>query len=252
MINSERWIVGSALLGLSLVLGAAATAMEPDKKAPSAQSTATLSLPAFVDGARLPGLQDTWRQANGEPAPVPHPSNPELAHDRLVNEHETPVVVNATAKQTKYAAATVRERAEELSLRFGGGASPATTAAGDVPETTTSALANDPVPARAQGEQAATVAPEPTNLTRAAAGVKVEMTPPPAVKRAAIPPIPVRAPRTAQVRKKLLPPASRIGAVPRSEPLVAPVAPAVKRASPPVTIPSQLQSFGWASQDQSR
>jgi hypothetical protein len=251
MINSERWIVGSALLGLSLVLGAAATAMEPDKKAPSAQSTPTLSLPAFVDGARLPGLQDTWRQANGEPAPVPHPSNPELARDRLVNEHETPVVANATAEQTKYAAATVRERAEELSLRFGGGASPATTATGDVPgpDITTSALENDAVPARAQGEQAATVAPEPTNLTRAAGGVKAEKKTTPVVKGAAIPPIPVRAPRTAQVRKNLLPPASRIGAVPRSEPPVAPVAPAIKRASPSVVIPSQLQSFGWASQD---
>jgi len=253
MSNSENWIVGSALLGLSLVLGAAATAMEPDKKAASAQSSASRPLPAFFDGARLPSLQDVWKQGDvGESTAVPQPSNTAPSHERFVNESKTPLAANAAGRPTEGArpVTTVRQRAEELSQRFGGGAKAMSPAEGEASEITTGALPDDSAwtPTTAQGEQAATVAAEPANERKPAAGVKAETTPPsPTIKQAAIPPTPVRAPRTAQFRKPLLPPKSRVGAVPRLKPLAAPAA---RRGSPPVTIPTQLQSLGWDSRDQ--
>jgi len=130
MSNNENWIFGSALLGLSLVLGAAATAMDPDKIGFSIQSSAPPSLPAFFDGTRLPSLQDTWKLGEGEPA-------------------------------------------------------------------------------SAQSDTAAIVAPKPANENKPAASIGVETAvPAPIVKQTAIPPIPIRAPRIAQVAKRRSPPAT--------------------------------------------
>jgi hypothetical protein len=73
MSNNENWIFGSALLGLSLVLGAAATAINPDKNGSSMQSSVPPTVPAFFDGTRLPSLLDLWKLGDGEPAAVPQP-----------------------------------------------------------------------------------------------------------------------------------------------------------------------------------
>lgn len=253
MNSNENWIVGSALLGLSLVLGATAAAMEPDKNGVFAQSSPSHSLPVFFDGARLPSLHDMWKRRDGAPTAVPQPGNTTLGQDLSVNDAETQSAANAAAEPAEEVGrpvATVRERAEELSQRFGGGATAATPAEGDVSEITTSALPDRSAPA--QGERAATVAPKPANEseTAAAVGVKAalpspKVKPSPKGKRAAIPPIPLRAPPIAQVRKPLLPPTSRVGAVPRSGPSAGPVK---KPASPQHTIPTQLQSFGWNAQ----
>ena len=210
MSNNENWIFGSALLGLSLVLGAAATAMDPDKIGFSIQSSAPPSLPAFFDGTRLPSLQDMWKLGEGEPAAAPQPENAALSQDRVVNDPETPSAAHAAEQPTEEAdrlAATVRERAEKLSQRFGGGAKTATPTQGDVSEITTSALPEDP--ASVQSDPAATVASKPVNENKPAASIGVETAvPAPIVKQTAIPPIPIRAPRIAQVAKRRSPPAT--------------------------------------------
>jgi len=256
MSNNENWIVGSALLGLSLVLGAAAAAMEPDKNGAFAQSSAYSALPAFLDGARLPSFQDLWKGDDGEPTAVTRPSNAALVDDRLVNEPETPTVANEAGQPPESAdrpVTTVRQRAEELSRRFGGGATEPTPAPSQtgVSEFTTSALPAEPVPAPETGDQAATVTLEPESESYRAVSVGVKTAPlPPKAKQAAIPPIPLRAPRTAEVRKLVLPPKSHVGAVPPSKPPAA--APDEKPASPQHTIPTQLQSLGWDTQVQSQ
>jgi hypothetical protein len=257
MSSNENWIVGSALLGLSLVLGAAATAMELHKNSAFAQSSTASSLPAFLDRARVPSLHDTWKSGDGEPSAEAQPGNVPRSQEQVGDEPVASSAANGAAQATETTdrpTATVRQRAEELSRRFGGGATAATPAQGDVSEITTSALPDKSVPSSrpVQSEQAATAAPEqPAKPPKRPLGVRVKKAqPPPKVKRAAIPPNPVRSPRTAQDRKPLWPPKSRVGAVPRSGPPVAP--PAAKRESPPVTIPNELQSLGWDSQDQLR
>jgi len=254
MSNNENWIFGSALLGLSLVLGAAAAAMEPDKNSAFAQSSAFSSLPTFLDGARLPSFQSLWKRDDDEPTAVAQPSNAARIDDRIVNEPKTPTVANVAGQPPENAdrsTTTVRQRAEELSRRFGGGATGPTSAPpqNGTSKITTSALQAESVPGQEQGEQAATVTLKPENESKRAVSVGVKTAPsPPRVNRAAIPPIPLRAPRTAQVRKLLLPPKSHVGAAPLSDP---PAAPAEKPASPQHTIPTQLQSLGWDTQVQS-
>jgi len=204
MNDNENWIFGSALLGLSLVLGAAAAAMEPDKNGSSMQSSAAPSISAFFDGTRLPSLQDMWKLGGGEPAAVSQPENAALSKDRLVNEPETPSAALAAEQPIEKAdrsADAVRERAEKLSQRFGGGAKTATPTQGDVSEITTSALPEDPT--SAQIDPVATIAPKPVNKNKPAARIGVETVVPAAMaKRAAIPPLPVRAPRIARVAKR--------------------------------------------------
>jgi hypothetical protein len=209
MSNSENWIFGSALLGLSLVLGAVATAMEPDKNGFSMQSSAPLSLPAFFDGARFPSLQDVWKLSEGEPVVVPQPENAALSQDRVVNDSETPSAAHPARQPTEEAdrrAANVRERAEKLSQRFGGRAKTTTPTQGDVSEITTSASPEGP--ATAPIDPAATVAPKPINANKPAASIGGKtVVPAPKAKRAAIPPVPIRAPRIARVAKRRSPPA---------------------------------------------
>ena len=258
MSNSENWIVGSALLGLSLVLGAAATAMELHKNSAFAQSSAAPSLPAFLDGALVPSLQDTWKSDDGEPSAEAQPGSAPRSQDKVGDEPETSSAANGAAQATEAtdrATATVRQRAEELSRRFGGGATAATPAQDDAIEITTSALPDKSVPSSrpVQAEQAATVTPEQqaAKRTKRPEGARVKTARlPRTVKRAKIPPNPVRAPRNAQDRKPLWSPKSRVGAVPRPRPPAA--SPVAKRESRPVTIPDGFQSFGWSSQDQLR
>jgi len=257
MSSNENWIVGSALLGLSLVLGAAATAMELHKNSAFAQSSAAHSLPAFLDSARVSSLHDTWKSDDGEPSAEAQPGSTPRSQEKVGDEPEISSAANGAAQATEatdHATATVRQRAEELSRRFSGGATAATPAQDDTSEITTSALPDKSEPSSrpVQGEQAATVAPEqPAKSTKRPAGARVKTARlPRKVQRATIPPNPVRAPRNAQARKALWLPKSRVGAVRRPGPPAA--SPAAKRASSPVTIPNEFQSFGWNSQDQLR
>lgn len=262
MSSNEHWIVGSALLGLSLVLGAAATAMELHKNSAFAQSSTANPLPTFLDGARVPSLSDTWKSGEGKPSQEKSSqeseSQPSIAApstERGGDEPQAPSAANEAKKTTVATdrpAATVRQRAEALSARFGGGEAAAASAEAPASEITTSALPTEsmPSPPPVQGDQARAAAPEqPAEKTKVPAGTDVRSGPPSqTVKRIAIPPNPVRSPRWAQDRKPIWPPTSRVGAVPRIDEPSSATPPEAKRESAPVTIPSELRSLGWDAQ----
>jgi len=104
------------LVATSLVSGA--TAMEINQqRAPSTGEGPAFTLPAFLDGARLPDLQDAWRAhfSDQSDAAVVQPAS-EVATPEVVQQPVT------REEQTSREAAAVRSRAEELSSRFGTGA----------------------------------------------------------------------------------------------------------------------------------
>jgi hypothetical protein len=106
------------LVATSLVSGA--TAMEINQqRAPSTGDAPAFTLPAFLDGARLPDLQDAWRAhfSDQSDAAVIQPASEGATPEADVVQQ--PV---AREEQTSHEAATVRTRAEELSSRFGAGA----------------------------------------------------------------------------------------------------------------------------------
>lgn len=124
------------LVATSLVSGAAATDIN-QQPAPSTGEAPAFALPAFLDGARLPDLQDAWRaRFNGQGASAVVQPAGEMA----APQPDMALQPVAQAEQTSRAA--VRTRAEELSSRFGADAEPApgTAPAGtaDVPTETAS------------------------------------------------------------------------------------------------------------------
>jgi hypothetical protein len=111
------------LLTVVLSFGAPAFAME-QTKAPAALSSA-FSMPSFFDGNRLPDLKNAWR---GEPAAPTAPSG-EAAHvGPSANDDAALAAAKAAmlrAEEAGREAAAVREKAEELSHRFGDETTPA-------------------------------------------------------------------------------------------------------------------------------
>ena len=114
------------LMATSLVSGA--TAMEINQqRAPATSDAPAFTLPAFLDGARLPDLQDAWRAHFGDtsgaaavqPASERHDADAEAALDAAQQ-------AMTRAEQASREAAAVRVRAEELSRRFGAGGERAT------------------------------------------------------------------------------------------------------------------------------
>ena len=129
------------LVATSLVSGA--TAMEINQqRAPSTGDGPAFTLPAFLDGARLPDLQDAWRAhfSDQSDAAVVQP-----ASEGATPEADVAQQPGAREEQTSREAATVRTRAEELSSRFGAGAEStagaAAAAEGDAPTETASITA---------------------------------------------------------------------------------------------------------------
>jgi len=120
----SRSIFGSAsvLVVSILVGGGSASAMEPAK----VPGSSSLSMPSFFDGNRLTDLKDAWRggsaaptSPNGEtPAGGPPPPN----DDAALAEAKAAML---RAEEAGREAAVVREKAEELSRRFGAEPSPA-------------------------------------------------------------------------------------------------------------------------------
>ena len=227
------------LLATSLVSGA--TAMEINQqRAPATSEAPAFTLPAFLDGERLPDLQQAWR-----------------AHFSDTNEAATAqaegaaattqadVALNAAqqamtrAEQAGREAAEVRVRAEELSRRFGAGATdqaPTETAAIDTQNNTADAAqpAVEHVLAPVDDE----AAPAEASAATDDAPVIEEMATKPAkpVKRVSAP-IPSR---------QALQTASQKSAPVITGPLkVDPAAP--KPESDPM-MPSELRAFGWNAQ----
>ena len=105
------------LVATSLVSGA--TGMEINQqRAPSTADGPASTLPAFLDGARLPDLQNAWRAqfSDRSDAAVVQPASEVATPEADVAQQ--PATREA---QTSREAAAVRTRAEELSSRFGAG-----------------------------------------------------------------------------------------------------------------------------------
>ena len=109
------------LMATSLAAGASALEIN-QQRAPSTAGAPAFTLPAFLDVARLPDMQDAWRARFGnvsddaavQPAGEATTSTPEAVRDAAQ-------WAMTRAAQASREAAAVRERAEELSRRFGAG-----------------------------------------------------------------------------------------------------------------------------------
>jgi hypothetical protein len=108
-------------IGLMLAIGSASTASAGDQVQPAGSTpevTSGLTLPIFLDAARLPALQAAWRSRFGDggiavAAPiVAKSSDPEAGI--IVEARQT----LTRAEQVTNEATAVRERAEALSRRF--------------------------------------------------------------------------------------------------------------------------------------
>lgn len=147
-------------VGLLFAIGAAPAAGAAEFGQPSAPApdiTPAISLPMFLDSARLPDLQAAWRTRFGGDiavaAPVAAPSSdPEAG---TISEARQTLT---RAEQVTIEAAAVRERAEELSRRFAVGApgeAPASEpaiaqdASTGAPVTETASIGSDAVPGEA-------------------------------------------------------------------------------------------------------
>jgi hypothetical protein len=129
------------LMATSLVAGASALEIN-QQRALSTAGAPAFTLPAFLDVARLPDMQDAWRARLGnvsDDAAVQ--STPEAVLDAAQR-------AMTRAEQASHEGAAVRARAEELSRRFGAGGAEfaADVAAADVTVPTATASNTDANP----------------------------------------------------------------------------------------------------------
>jgi len=250
------------LMATSLVSGANALEIN-QQRPPSTGGAPAFTLPAFLDGARLPDMQDAWRAhfgdasdaAAAQPARETTPMAPGAETAPLL---DTAREAMTRAEQASREAAAVRVRAEELSRRFGaGGAESAAdmAAAAAVPPTETASINRDAnaadaaqpavghvlAPADDNGATADTPAQASTEAAAASTNdtpVIEDMATKPAkpVKRNS-PPV---APRPAvQTAAHKAPPTVKA-------PLT--VDPAAPKPESDPMMPSEIRAFGWNSQ----
>jgi hypothetical protein len=124
-MGANKHVFGSAsLLAAVLFAGGPASAME-QAKAPAPPSSSAFSMPSFFDGNRLPDLKDAWRGGAAVPASAPGetPAAPPPPNDDAALAAAKAAMVRA--EEAGREAAAVREKAEELSSRFGTESAPA-------------------------------------------------------------------------------------------------------------------------------
>jgi hypothetical protein len=229
------------LMATSLVSGA--TAMEINQqRAPATGEAPAFTMPAFLDGARLPDLQEAWRAhfsdtnetATVQPASEVTPPTPETAL-------ETAQQAMTRAEQAGREAAAVRIRAEELSRRFGAGDESASQPA---PPTETASINTDAASTDATPPVGDTVlapaddsaAPRTASSTDDAPVIEnMAKKPAKPVKRYSAP-IPQRQPvrtatQSAPIAKTLLK-----------------VDPAAPKPEEDPMMPNELRAFGWNAQ----
>ena len=230
------------LMATSLVSGA--TAMEINQqRAPATVEAPAFTMPTFLDGARLPDLQEAWRAHFSDPN--------ETASIQPASEVKTPTPDTALetaqqamtrAEQAGREAVAVRIRAEELSRRFGAGDEGASE---PVAATETASISTDAAGAEATAPVADTVlAPSDDS---AAASVTASSTD--------------DAPVIENMAKKPAKPVKRYSApIPRRQPVQtatqsAPMAktlltvdPAAPKPEENPMMPDQLRAFGWNAQ----
>jgi hypothetical protein len=227
------------LLATSLVSGA--TAMEINQqRAPATSDVPAFTLPAFLDGERLPDLQQAWRShfsdkngaAAGQAASVTATPQTDAALDAAQQ-------AMTRAEQAGREAAEVRVRAEELSRRFGAGATEqAPTETASIDAQNNSADAAQPVVEHVLAPVDNEAAPAAASAATVEAPVIEEMAKKPVkpVKRATAP-IPSR---------QALQTASHKSAPVASGPLK--VDPAAPKPEIDPMMPNELRAFGWNAQ----
>jgi hypothetical protein len=223
------------LLATSLVSGA--TAMEINQqRAPATSEAPAFTLPAFLDGERLPDLQQAWRT---------HFSANEAAAGQASGEAATPETDAALhaaqqamtrAEQASREAAEVRVRAEELSRRFGAGATE------QAPTETASIETQNNTADAAQPAVEHVLAP-----VDAPAGASAATDDAPVIEEMAKKPVkPVKRASAPIPSRQALQTASQKSVPVITGPLkVDPAAP--KPESDPM-MPSELRAFGWNAQ----
>jgi hypothetical protein len=271
--------VGGSLLAMTILLGGPAPAMEAGQ-APAAvpsSSPSVWSLPSFFDGARLPDLRDAWRLRDSAPAgaapaadstPAATPPNDDAA---LAGAKAAMV----RAEQAGREATAVRQKAEELSRRFGNDSAPAAAAetapapaADAVADTATGSIEpraplppasalGVPAPSDPAAETAATVR-ETTGADKATAATKPDDAATPAAGTQTAPAI---MPGTVTDDGRPTPDQRKSASSappPRSKTATTETAPAASPGSKPTpgpsskadVVPAGIGAFGWDSQPQ--
>lgn len=129
---SKDFFSGALLLTAVMFLDRSASAME-QAKAPAAPSSSAFSMPSFFDGSQLPDLKNAWRAGDGLAASPPAPPNASASGTPPANDDAALAAAKAAmlrAEEAGREAAAVREKAEELSRRFGTDSPPAETSDG--------------------------------------------------------------------------------------------------------------------------
>ena len=129
---SKDFFGGALLLTAVMFLDRSASAME-QARAPAAPSSSAFSMPSFFDGSQLPDLKNAWRAGDGVAASPPAAPNASASGTPPANDDAALAAAKAAmlrAEEAGREAAAVREKAEELSRRFGTDSPPAETSDG--------------------------------------------------------------------------------------------------------------------------
>ncbi len=264
----ESAIIGGSLLAMCCLMHGAA-AFEPGQAAVPSQAEA--ALPSFLDGNRLLDLQEAWRALPRAPLSAPQPdagvSPPSTPDEKAAMKAARSAMKRAD--QDLRGAAAVRKRAEELSQRFGAGAAapaakpaaPEPKQADEAPIVSTPPYAIGADPSADRGQQASEpghemAAPAAAGashlgadtatgaLPDAAAPLQNTSQPPtsPLRRKAAMPPLPQRAPKLAEASADPPVVRKRNKAVTISRP-----APTRSRSDAQKEVfPPYMHSFGWS------
>jgi hypothetical protein len=258
---SKRTFLGGSLLAMCFLLTGTATALEPDQSGVPPQSSPPL--PAFLDDKRSGDLQEAWRAREAEAKEAPQPQGSGASEEPAPKETEAMSAARDAMKRVGEAnrqAPAVRQRAEELSRRFGADA-------GEIPSAAVVAPATSGEPPAGQGGQTVVTAPEPAREGDAAADAEpaggggataalpepapeppdaaTQRRPPVPVARpnVHIPPLPLRAPRAVTQDAAMRHYRPAVGSLPAT-------APAPADNGRVEVFPPYIRAFGWNSQPQ--
>ncbi len=251
MNNHDRARLFGTLLATTLA--STAFAMEPAPSPAPFSPAPTVSLPVFLDVARLPDMQEAWRarfsdadtsQATAATVTPVAAAKPDTA------VLDTSREAISRAEQVSREAAAVRSRAEELSRRFTvdpnatsdppAAEQPAPTETAAIGQGASEApVANDQVLAPADGEFTAVEPAVEVPVKKQAAATDA----PVIEDMATVPPMGVTRRPTAPSLRQAAQSAARRAYVPKPV-----AADATNKPEEDPMMPTELRAFGWASQ----
>ncbi len=277
---SKPVYVGGTLLAVTILIGGPAPAMEAAQAPAStpSSSASAWSMPSFFDGARLPDLRDAWRPRDIAPANTTPPAAVSTSAPTPPNDDAALAAAKAAmvrAEQAGREAAAVRQKAEELSRRFGSDSAPATatetapapatdaaadTATGSIEPRTPlpSASALGAPPPSDPAEATATTTPETSVPDKAAAEAKLDE---PTMPATTTQNAPVKMRSTVTEDNRTTPDlrqSASPAAPPHSKTATSETAPATSpgtkttpgTSSKADVVPAGIGAFGWDSQPQ--